>query len=163
MASLLRGGGQERGIRAGSENVPAIAGFGAAAADVPALLADAPRLARLRDELQERLLAGASDAVVFGAGAERLPNTLSIAMPGAAAETQVIALDLAGFAVSAGAACSSGKVAPSHVLAAMGVPEALARTAIRVSLGWHNTAAETGAFARAWLALHARFSAPRAA
>lgn len=160
---ILRGGGQERRRRAGSENVPAVAGFGAVAADVAALLAEAPRLAELRDGLETRLLAEAPDAVVFGTGVPRLPNTSCVAMPGASAETQVIALDLAGIAVSAGAACSSGKVAPSHVLAAMGVPETLARNAIRVSLGWHNTAAETVAFARAWLGLHARFAAPRAA
>lgn len=160
---ILRGGGQERRRRAGSENVPAIAGFGAVAAEVAPLLAEAPRLAALRDGLEAGLLAEAPEAVVFGADAPRLPNTSCVAMPGASAETQVIAFDLAGFAVSAGAACSSGKVARSHVLAAMGVPETLAASAIRVSLGWHNTATDTLAFARAWLGLHARFAAPHAA
>ncbi len=98
----------------------------------------------------------APEAVVLGAAAPRLPNTAAIAMPGVAAETQVIALDLDGVMVSAGAACSSGKVGPSHVLAAMGVPPELAESTIRVSLGWSTTEADIDRFHRSWAALYRR-------
>jgi cysteine desulfurase len=136
-APVLRGGGQERGARAGTENVAAIAGFGAAARLAAAETeGEAMRLAALRDRLERRLRETAPDAVVFGAAAPRLPNTLAFAAPGAAASTLLIALDLAGVAVSSGSACSSGKVTPSHVLAAMGIVPGLAGGAIRVSLGW---------------------------
>jgi len=136
-APLLRGGGQERGARAGTENVAAIAGFGAAARLAAAETErEAPRLAVLRDRLAQRLGETAPQAVVFGAAAPRLPNTLAFAAPGAAAATLLIALDLAGVAVSSGSACSSGKVAPSHVLAAMGIDPGLAAGALRVSFGW---------------------------
>jgi cysteine desulfurase len=155
--SILRGGGQERGRRAGTENVPAIAGFGAAVGLVRDDVADAPRLARLRDMLEARLTE--EGAVAFGAEAPRLPNTSCLSMPGVGSDTQVMGFDLAGFAVSAGAACSSGKVEPSHVLAAMGVPEAEARTAIRVSLGWSTTDAEVEAFIGAWIGLRRRLGA----
>lgn len=155
--AVLRGGGQERRRRAGTENVPAIAGFGVAAALAQDDRRDAPRLARLRDLLETRLTA--EGAVAFGAGAPRLPNTSCLSMPGVASDTQVMDFDLAGFAVSSGAACSSGKVEPSHVLAAMGVPDAAARTAIRVSLGWSTTDAEVEAFIGAWLALRRRVGA----
>lgn len=159
--SLLCGGGQERRRRAGTENVPAIAGFGVAAALAKDDLNDAPRLARLRDLLETRL--AAEGAVAFGADAPRLPNTSCLAMPGAASDTQVMGFDLAGFAVSAGAACSSGKVEPSHVLAAMGVPDPEARAAIRVSLGRSTTEAEIEAFIGAWLALRRRLGASASA
>ena len=155
--SFLRGGGQERRRRAGTENVPAIAGFGVAATLAKDDADDAPRLARLRDFLEARLRA--EGAVVFGADAPRLPNTSCIALPGVASDTQVMGFDLAGFAVSAGSACSSGKVEPSHVLAAMGVPEADARAAIRVSLGWSTTDTEVESFIGAWLALRRRVGA----
>ena len=136
-APLLRGGGQERGARAGTENVAAIAGFGAAARLAAAETErEATRLAALRDRLERRLDETAPGAIVFGAAAPRLPNTLAFAAPGVAAATLLIALDLAGVAVSSGSACSSGKVTPSHVLAAMGVEPGLAAGAIRVSLGW---------------------------
>ena len=136
-APLLRGGGQERGARAGTENVAAIAGFGAAARLAAAETErEAARLAALRDRLAQRVLETAPGVVVFGAAAPRLPNTLAFAAPAAAAATLLIALDLAGVAVSSGSACSSGKVTPSHVLAAMGVEPGLAAGAIRVSLGW---------------------------
>lgn len=155
--SILRGGGQERRRRAGTENVPAIAGFGVAAALAQDDLRDAPRLARLRDLLETRL--SAEGAVIFGSGAPRLPNTSCLSMPGVASDTQVMGFDLAGFAVSSGAACSSGKVEPSHVLAAMGVSDADARTAIRVSLGWSTADAEVEAFIGAWLALRRKLGA----
>jgi cysteine desulfurase len=149
---LITGGGQERGVRAGTENVPAIAGFGAAAAAARADLAsDHERARRLRDRLEARLAAVTPAVVIFGAETERLPNTTLFALPGIKAETAVIALDLEGVAVSSGAACSSGKVQPSHVLAAMGVPERLARAAIRVSLGPTTTESEVDSFVAAWI------------
>ena len=153
LAPLLRGGGQEHRRRAGTENLPGIAGFAAAAA---AEIADYERVAALRDGLEAESAMTARDAVVLGAAANRLPNTSAIAMPGVAAETQVVALDLDGVMVSAGAACSSGKVGPSHVLAAMGVAPEIAASTIRVSLGWSSSEAEIDHFLRAWTALYRR-------
>ena len=125
---LIRGGGQERGTRAGTENVAAIAGFGAAAAAAGRdLAAEGRRLIALRDRLEAKLKAELPPTVIFGAAADRLPNTTLFTVPGLKAETAVIAFDLEGVAVSSGAACSSGKVKASHVLAAMGVPPALAQ------------------------------------
>ncbi len=153
---LLKGGGQERGWRAGTENVPAIRGFGVAARlaveDFPRMQA----LAALRDEMEARLLRAAPNAIVFAPGAGRLPNTSCIALPGVSAETQVMALDLAGIAVSAGSACSSGKVRPSHVLRAMGATPELAASAIRISLGWRTDAGDIDHLVDAWGALRAR-------
>ena len=147
---LLRGGGQERGRRAGTENVATIAGFGAAArAALAALDAEATRLAGLRDAIERRLVELAPDAVAFASDAPRLPNTLAFAVPGLPAATLLMRLDLEGAAVSSGSACSSGKVGPSHVLAAMGIAPDLARGAIRVSLGWASSAADVEAFATA--------------
>src|SRR5690606_24598068 len=124
---LIKGGGQERGFRAGTENVAAIAGFGAAAeAAARNREAAASRMAALRDRFETRLQAEFPDAVIFGAGEPRLPNTSLVAVPGLKAETALIAFDLNGIAVSSGSACSSGKVGTSHVLAAMGVEPALA-------------------------------------
>ena len=120
LAPLIRGGGQERRHRAGTENLPGIAGFGAAAECALAGLARMAGLAELRDRLERHLRARAPEIEIYGAGAPRLPNTSCFGTPGLTAEIQVMALDLAGIAVSAGAACSSGKVAPSHVLSAMG-------------------------------------------
>ena len=153
-APLIKGGGQERGTRAGTENVAAIAGFrAAAAAAAQDLAAQGRRLAGLRDRLEAGLKAEFPQTIVFGAGAERLPNTTLFALPGVKAETAVIGLDLAGFAVSSGAACSSGKVAASHVLAAMAVPGNLARGAVRVSLGYSTQEADTERFLAAWRTL----------
>jgi cysteine desulfurase len=145
---LIRGGGQERGLRAGTENVPAIAGFAAAAS--AAKQADLRRLADLRDHFEAGLRLATPQVVVFGAGARRLPNTSLFTVPGLKAETAVIAFDLNGIAVSSGSACSSGKVQTSHVLTAMGVEPALARGAVRVSLGWSTTEAEVNALLSAW-------------
>jgi len=133
---LIKGGGQERRRRAGTENIAGIVGFGVAAELAAAELTNVDAMAKLRDELEQRALAIAPDAVVLSAGVERLPNTSCIAVPGAKAETLVIGLDLAGVAVSAGSACSSGKVEASHVLRAMGVADELAQGAIRLSLGF---------------------------
>jgi len=132
---LIKGGGQERGQRAGTENVAAIAGFGAAAA-AAANQADAARMAALRDRVEAGIKVLAPQAVIFGENAPRLPNTTLFAVPGMKAETAIISFDLNGIAASSGSACSSGKVQASHVLAAMGVEPALAQGAVRVSLGW---------------------------
>jgi cysteine desulfurase len=154
---LLRGGGQERGLRAGTENVAAIAGFGAAARLAMAEIAnESPRLAGLREALAVHIASVAPDAVIFGAGVQRLPNTLCFAIPGIGAETLVIALDLAGIAISSGAACSSGKVTRSHVLDAMGVDPALAAGAIRLSLGWSSDEADIAHFGQAFGQIVAR-------
>jgi cysteine desulfurase len=151
---LIKGGGQERGARAGTENVAGIVGFGAAARAARLALADeSARMAALRDRLEAGLKARMPAAIVFGAGAERLPNTTLFAVPGIKAETAVIALDLDGIAVSSGAACSSGKVQPSHVLAAMGVAAPVAQGAIRVSLGPTTTESEVDRFLEAWIRL----------
>jgi cysteine desulfurase len=150
-APLIRGGGQERNYRAGTENVAAIAGFGAAArAALAGREAAAARMAALRDRIEAGLRAESPDVVIFGAGAERLPNTISFSKPGMKAETAIIAFDLNGIAVSSGSACSSGKVQPSHVLAAMGVDPALAGGAIRLSLGWDTTEDDAGNVLNAW-------------
>lgn len=156
LAPLLRGGGQERRRRAGTENLPGIAGFAAAADGAASDVDDGPRIAALRADLERRLRVLAPEVTVVGGTASRLPNTSCIAVPGLAAETVVMGLDLAGVAVSAGAACSSGKVAPSHVLRAMGVDEAVAAAAIRVSLGWATVPADTDHFLRAWGELYTR-------
>jgi cysteine desulfurase len=148
---LIAGGGQERGLRGGTPALPAIAGFAAAALD--AAPGDSARLATLRDQLEAAAIA--VGARICGGAAPRLPNTTCLALPGVRSEAQVIALDLAGVSVSAGAACSSGKVARSHVLEAMGLGE-LAGQAIRVSLPWSATAEDVSAFARAYEALASR-------
>lgn len=132
---LIKGGGQEGRRRAGTENLAGIVGFGVAA-ELAADLAKMDAIAKLRDALEEGVRALCADAVVLSAGVPRLPNTSCIAVPGVKAETLVIGLDLAGIAVSAGSACSSGKVEASHVLAAMGVAPKIAQGAIRVSLGF---------------------------
>ena len=144
---LIKGGGQERGLRAGTENVAAIAGFGAAAA---AKREEPVRLAALRDRFEAGLRVSTPQVVIFGEKVRRLPNTSLFTVPGLKAETAIIAFDLNGIAVSSGSACSSGKVQASHVLAAMGVEPALARGAVRVSLGWSTTEAEIDALLTAW-------------
>jgi cysteine desulfurase len=149
------GGGQELGRRSGTENLAGIAGFGAAAA-VAADRSAVAGIAALRDGFEARLKAAAPEARILAADAPRLANTSCIAMPGVPAETQVMALDLAGIAVSAGAACSSGKVRRSHVLDAMEPGGSAAETAIRISLGWATEAADLDRLLDAWLALRAR-------
>jgi cysteine desulfurase len=147
---VLRGGGQERGHRAGTENVAGIAGFGAAATAAMADLGqETPRLETLRNRL-ETGLRQASDAVVFAGNVGRLPNTTLFTVPGLKAETAVIGFDLAGVAVSSGSACSSGKVQPSHVLEAMGFGPELAQGAVRISLGWSTSDADIDRCLEAW-------------
>ncbi len=156
LAPQLRGGGQERGQRAGTENLAGIVGFAVAADLAVRELESAARLADMRDTLERRIAAATRGAVLFGTEAQRLPNTTCVALPGVSAETQVMALDLAGVSVSAGAACSSGKLKPSAVLLAMGVALDLARSAIRVSLGWRSDASDIDRFMAAWSVLSAR-------
>lgn len=159
---LIRGGGQERGFRAGTENVAGIAAFGAAAAAArDARAAEAARMVALRDRLESGLKAISPTAVIFGETAERLPNTTLFTVEGMKAETAVIAFDLEGIAVSSGAACSSGKVQPSHVLAAMGISPALLRGAVRVSLGWTTEEADIERFLAAWRKLASALSKGR--
>jgi cysteine desulfurase len=147
--TMLRGGGQERGLRAGTENVAAIAGF-AEAALVAEAEVNLPRLGGLRDRFENEVLRIAPNAVFFGAGAQRLSNTSNFAVPGIEAPVLLMSLDLEGVAVSSGSACSSGKVKRSHVLEAMGVPSAVAQGAIRVSLGWMTKEEDLNLFGRAF-------------
>ena len=139
---------------------PGSSKIGAAAACVRGELASTGTLSALRDEMERRLSGTAPHARVYGANVQRLPNTTCISMPGVESATQVMALDLDGYAVSAGSACSSGKVEASHVLMAMGVSESEARTAIRISLGWRTTRAEIMNFVEAWTRLYQRLGLP---
>ena len=156
LAPLMIGGGQERRQRAGTENVAAIAGFGAAAQEAARDLGSVNRITTLRDGLETDVLAWAPDAMIIGRDALRLPNTTCLALPGRSAETLVAAFDLAGIAVSAGSACSSGTVAASHVLAAMGLAPAHVRGAIRISLGATTTTNDIAAFLAAFKDITAR-------
>lgn len=156
ISPLVRGGGQERGRRGGTENLLGAAGFGASAAMVVRALADQDRQRELRDALEAKIQAVAPDAAIFGAGAERLANTSCVEMPGVKSELQVMSFDLARVAVSAGAACSSGKVAVSSVLSAMGVPPDRAACAIRISIGSGTTAEQVERIAETWAAIYDR-------
>jgi cysteine desulfurase len=145
-----RGGGQELGRRAGTENVAGIAGFGAATkAAMEAQKGEAARLKGLRDRLEDGLRQ-TPDVIVFSGDVQRLPNTTLFTVPGLKAETAVIGFDLAGIAVSSGSACSSGKVQPSHVLEAMGFGPEIAQGAVRLSLGWSTSAADVDYCIEAW-------------
>jgi cysteine desulfurase len=150
---LLRGGGQELGRRAGTENVSGIAAFGAATKAAMGLLeGNAARLRALRDSLEQGLRQ-TRGMIVFSGDAPRLPNTTLFTVPGLKAETAVIGFDLAGIAVSSGSACSSGKVQPSHVLAAMGLGRDLAQGAVRLSLGWSTSQTDIDMTLEAWRTL----------
>jgi cysteine desulfurase len=161
LSRRLHGGGQERGRRAGTENLSGIAGFGAAAEAALRDLPNAADQAAWRDAAQARIVE-AADVEVFGASAPRVPGTLCFGCEGFDAERQVMAMDLDGVMVSAGAACSSGKMAPSMVLIAMGF-EGLANQSIRASGGWATTEADWDRFAEAWLAAYTRHQARRRA
>jgi cysteine desulfurase len=150
LVPLLRGGGQERRRRAGTENVAAIAGFGAAAEAARAELGRMGDVAKLRDSLEAQIRRISPRAVIVGDAAPRLGNTIAVALPGKLAETMVIRLDLAGIAVSAGSACSSGKVGASHVLEAMGLGADIAACTIRISIGPKTTEDDIAAFVAAW-------------
>ena len=154
----LKGGGQEMGRRAGTENLIGIAGFAAAAEAAARDLADGvwDAVAELRNILESQLSAAANETISVGNGSPRLPNTLCLIAPGWKGETQVMAMDLAGFAVSAGSACSSGKVRASRVLTAMGYSETLAAQAIRVSIGPGVRQDDVLRFGDAWTAAYAK-------
>jgi cysteine desulfurase len=147
---LIKGGGQERRRRAGTENVAGIVGFGVAAELAAAEAKRSSEIAALRDELEAKALEVVPETVVLAGKVERLPNTSCIAVRGTKAETLVIGLDLAGVSVSSGGACSSGKVEASHVLSAMGVAPELSQGAIRVSLGFGTNRADIERFLNAW-------------
>jgi cysteine desulfurase len=157
-ASQILGGGQERGLRAGTENVAGIAGFGVAARTAAGLPLETKTRA-LRDRFEAELKRAAPGTTIFGENAPRLSNTSNFAVPAVAAETAIVALDLDGVMVSSGAACSSGKVKPSHVLAAMGVPEDVSCCALRVSFGWNSGDADVDAAIAALAKLRARVTA----
>jgi cysteine desulfurase len=159
LRGLLTGGQQEFGFRPGTQNVAAIAGFGAAAMSVREIRPDVAR----RDRFEQRLKSLCPDAVIFGEDAERVANTTCIAVANIPAETVLIALDLDGFAVGAGAACSSGKVVQSHVLSAMGYDTSLSSAAIRISSGWQTQEKDLDAFADAWARIINRARARTAA
>jgi cysteine desulfurase len=150
LPALIQGGGQERRRRGGTENIPGIAGFGAAAGAARQTIAERDRIAALRDRLEAGVVALTPNAEVVSATADRLSNTTCVAVPGLSAETLVIRFDLAGFAISAGAACSAGKIGASSVLLAMGFPEATARSAVRISIGPTTTDREIDRFLDAW-------------
>lgn len=156
LTPLIRGGGQEQGRRAGTENLPGIVGFGVAAASSKKGLAEFALLSEVRDRLESRVKAEAPDATLFGANAPRLPNTSCLSMPGVTSEIQLIDFDLAGICVSSGAACSSGRVRASHVLEAMGVEAPASGEVVRVSLGWSTTSQEVDHFFTAWSTLYNR-------
>ncbi len=160
VSALLRGGGQEFGYRAGTENVAAIAGFGAIA---EADLSEWDEICALRDRLERDAMIISPELVLFGRNAERLPNTSCFAVAGMDAETILMSLDLGGIAVSAGSACSSGKVARSHVLAAMDVAPELSRGAIRISLGWNSNEQDVESFIAGWREVYGKFAERRRA
>jgi len=161
LAAQLLGGGQERGRRAGTENVIGIAGFGAAAEAVKC--EDVSPVLGIRDRFECRLREHYPDAVIFGSGAPRLGNTSNFAIPGIAAATAIMALDLDEVRASSGSACSSGNVKPSHVLKAMGVPDDLAQSALRVSFGWNSPATDVDAVLNALEKISAQARSRRAA
>lgn len=161
LAPLTHGGGQELGRRSGTENVAGIVGMGLAANIARDKLEQGGSTKELRDHLEGVLCAAAPEAVIVGAGAPRLPNTILIALPDVPADGQVIQMDLAGFAVSSGSACSSGKVSRSHVLDAMKLGEALVGSAMRISLGWQTTENQINALATAWIKMRNRLSHTR--
>jgi cysteine desulfurase len=154
--ALHRGGAQERRWRPGTENLPGIAGFGRACELAMADVDWPARVGALRDRLEARVAEIAPEVRVLGAGAPRLANTSCLTMPGVTNQIQLIDFDLAGIAVSAGSACSSGKVGPSHVLAAMGLGLEEAQSAIRISLGWASSPLDVERFVAAWGGLFER-------
>lgn len=156
VAPLLHGGSQEQGRRAGTSNVPGIAGFGKAC---ELALADMPNyqaLAKLRDGMEARIRTIAPEAVLFGSQSPRVANTSVICLPGTRSDTQMMTLDLDGIAVSSGSACSSGTVKPSHVLLALGATEDHATSSLRVSMGWTTTQEDIDAFLKSWEKMYAR-------
>lgn len=156
--SIQQGGGQELGRRGGTENVAGLAGFGLAAELAGENLSRYAEIAHLRDQMEAAIVAVSPHSRLFGKDADRLPNTSCLSMPGVGSELQVMNFDLAGIAISAGSACSSGKVKASHVLLAMGADEAAASEAVRVSLGWLTVQSDIDKFIEVWEKLYQRKS-----
>ena len=157
ISPLFAGGGQEKGRRAGTENLAGIAGFAEAVRLIPENLQTmATTVRKLRDRIEQDISRHAPDALFYGAQSDRLPNTTTILMPGVSSETQVMAFDLDGICISSGAACSSGKVKPSHVVSAMGASREQALSTIRVSLGLTTTESDIDSFVAAWIKLYDR-------
>jgi cysteine desulfurase len=159
----LAGGGQQKGLRAGCENLSGIAGFGMAAHSLADGEGERARIAHCRDHFETALKQAAPEAVIFGVNEDRLCSTSSFAIPGVTAETALIGLDLDGVMVSSGSTCSSGKVKVSHVLAAMGVEEGLAVCALRVSFGWSSTMEDVNAAVASLIKLRERVRGKEAA
>ena len=155
-APQILGGGQQKGLRAGTENLSGIAGFGAAAKAATNDGEERARITKIRDDFEKAVKAAIPGTVVFGERAPRLPNTSNIAIPGLTGENIVIALDLDGVLVSSGSSCSSGKITASHVLSAMGVEENLSAASLRVSFGWNSTREDAEAVVAALLRLGSR-------
>jgi len=156
LGRAVKGGGQEKGRRGGSENIVGIAGFGAAVKDRIELMASPSPALDFQERLENGIERIAPDAVIFCKGRDRLANTTCFAVPGITSETALIAFDLEGISISSGSACSSGKVAASHVLEAMGVDGALSRSALRVSTGWTTTVDDIDRFLTVFKTLNAR-------
>ncbi|MCB1593209.1 MAG: cysteine desulfurase [Alphaproteobacteria bacterium] len=156
--TLIFGGGQERGARAGTENLPAIAGFGAAAQESLERMNHYQALGSWRDRLEQDILKATPDAVIHAKDVARVANTSLFSLPGVSSETLLMALDLEGVAISNGAACSSGRVEPSHVLTAMGASREIASSALRISLGWATKESDLTAFINAWTKVCARLN-----
>ena len=156
ISPLISGGGQEFGRRNGTENIAGIAGFAKAVSLVPQNLRKIPQLLAMRDELEEHILSFAPDAIIFGKGSERVGTVSNIMMPNISSEIQVMAFDLAGICVSAGSACSSGKIKESHVIRQMGASAVEAGSSLRISLGWDSRAEELKIFYKIWTKLYQR-------
>jgi len=159
VSPLMTGGGQEKNLRAGTENVAAIAGFGKAAVSALQDMSAYQSLAALRDRAESALASIAPSLLFFGREAPRVANTSMFSLPGVPSETQLIALDIAGVCVSNGSACASGTVKTSHVLKAMGVDEQVAACALRISLGWNSNADDVECFIGAWAEMFNRVKA----
>ncbi len=159
--TLLHGGGQEKSARAGTENVAAIAGFGAAAKDATEYLNHYQALGQWRDELESKIKTISPEIVIHCQDANRVPNTSFFSLKGANAQSLLMAFDLDGIAISNGSACSSGTVKPSTTLKAMGVDETLSNAALRISLGWASEQSDIDAFLKAWEKIYARSNASR--
>lgn len=159
LTAQIRGGGQERSKRSGTENVAGIAGFGAVCAAASAYRATILKVKDLRDRLETRLRETVPEAVVVAANSPRAGHVCCVALPGVSAETQVMAMDLEGVAVSAGSACSSGKIKVSHVLKEMGLADDIAGSAIRISFGWNSAEGDVDGFLAAYGRMAARLKA----
>jgi cysteine desulfurase len=160
LAALFTGGGQERRLRGGTENVSGIVGFGVAVEFAVKDMTTSSTIRGLRDLLESRISSSIATASIIGRDVDRLPNTVCVAVPGLETRTQVMALDLDGIMVGAGAACSSGKMGESQVLKAMGLDHTLISTAIRLSLGWASTSEDIERFLESWIALGRRKGLP---